>query len=84
MNFLFDNATSTGHPTDFLGGVDLRTRAGFDAADVDDVGACGNRLVNRQQRGVGAVGRAAVKERVRRAIHDGHNDELVCGKLACS
>jgi len=53
--------------------VDLVTWSRFYAADVDDVGTVTNHVVHALHRGVEGERRAAVVERVRRAIQDRHD-----------
>jgi DivIVA domain-containing protein len=71
-----------GDPTDFLGSVDVRTRARLDAADVDDVGSISDREVNRPQSRVDRKRRTLIEERVRGSVDDAHDRKLAVRELA--
>ena len=63
-------------PADLLRRVDGIPGSGLDPADVDDVRALGDRLLDRAQRGVRREGRAPVVERVRGPVDDRHQGVL--------
>ena len=64
-----------GHdPVELLGLADLGPGPGLHAADVEQVGAVGDQLLGPAQERVEAPGRAAVVERVGRAVEDAHHE----------
>jgi len=70
------------HPAQFLVDVDRWAHPGPDAAYVDQVGALGNGPRYCVECGVQLERRTPVVERVRGAIHDGHDGERPRGKVA--
>ena len=66
-------ATKSRVRVDLLGDIDLVTWGGLDSADIDDVGPVTDDVVHSLHGGVECERRAAVVERVRRAIDDRHD-----------
>jgi hypothetical protein len=69
-------------PANLLGGIDVRTRSCFYAADIDDGGTVGDRSVDGNERSLCGERRALIEERIGRSIDDGHDDEFVVRELA--